>query len=235
MELIELGFPKESIFKKFIPKSYFYEHGGLKQSEKNLFINNIERMTLYAQLTREKTNISKYNDEEKTYEEISVLLVDLRKKENMDKIAKIIMSAILYPIILVGKYDDEYIFYGANQRDNQLDESKIILENIYSTDYIDLEEPFIKSINYKKLSKVNFYKFYNDYLDAIINFNLKKRNIQSAEDKEEVLRKIEELEEEIRVLKNKMHSEKQFNRKMDLNIKIKGLEKELKKMEGKDD
>lgn len=232
MELLNLGFPKESIYKQFMPKSQFYEHGEFNQAEKNIFIKSIERIILYSQLTRENTNISKYKDENKSYEEIAVFLIELRGKENIDRIAKLVMNTIPYTMILAGKYKNEYIFYGANQRDNKLDDTKIILDKIYNTGFINKESEFIERVKYKNLRKTNFYEFYNDYIDRIISFNLEKRNINQVADKEETLLKIEMLEDKIILLKNKMIKEKQFNRKMDLNIKIKRIEKQLEKMEG---
>lgn len=231
MPLLKLELPKTSIYQQFLPKTQFYQHGEFNQAEKNIFINCIEKITLYAQLTRENTNIDQYKDEERTYEEIAVFFLELRKKENTDRIAKLLMDTIPYPMILIGKYGDKYIFYGANQRDNKVDRTKMIVEDIYNTGFINQESDFIEQINYKNLSKINFYTFYNDYMDVIINFNLEKRNIREVTDKEETLRKIKELEEEKIQLQNKMNGEKQFNRKMDLNIKIKNIEKQLKEME----
>lgn len=232
MTLINLGLPKESIYKQFVPKNQFYEHGNFNQSEKNVFTNCIKRITLYSQLTRENTNIAEYKDEDKTYKEIAVFLVELRKKDNIDKIAKLVMNSIPYPMILVERYEEEYIFYGANQRDNKLDKTKVILDKIYNTGFINEGSKFIEKINYKNLSKIDLYKFYNDYIKAIINFNLEKRNIGQVKDKEEILSKIEKLEEEMGLLENKMKKENQFNKKMDINMKIKNIEKQLKKMEG---
>lgn len=230
MPFLNLGLAKENIYKQFVPKGQFYEYGEFNQAEKNIFINCIKRISLYSQLTRENTNIDKYKDDERTYEEISIFLVELKEKESMDKIAKLILSSIPYPMILIGKHEKEYIFYGAHQKDNKLDSTKIILEKIYSTGFIDRDSNFIERINYKNLRKVNFHELYSDYIEAIITFNLEQRNIIGVSNKEEVLEKIENLEEERALLKNKMKSEKQFNKKMDLNIKIKKIENELRKM-----
>lgn len=232
MPLLKLEIPKENIYKQFVPKNQFYQHGNFNQSEKNIFINYIERITLYSQLTRANTNINIYKDDVRTYEEVAIFLIQLRGKDNIDRIARLIMETIPYPMILIGQYENKYIFYGANQRDNKVDNTKIILDKIYNTGFIDKESKFVEKINYKNLSKVNFYEFYNDYINAIINFNLEKRNIKVRENKEETLEKIEKLEEEIILLKNKMKNEKQFNKKMDINIKIKEKERKLKKLEG---
>lgn len=232
MNAIDLGLPKESIYKQFIPKNQFYEHGEFKKADKRAFIEGIDRITLYSQLTRENTNVDEYKDKERCYEEISIIIVKLRNKFFLDRISKLIMTSIPYPILLIGIYDEEVIFYAAHQRDNKVDKEKIVLENIYSTGFLEMDSHFIKNINYKNLDKQNFYKLYDSYVQEILNYNLEKRNIRANEDKEELLKKISKIENKIQELKQQLKKEKHFNKQMDLNIKIKKLEKRLKNMEG---
>lgn len=227
-----LNLPKECIYKQFIPKKQFYTHGNFKSTEKTIFTQGIERITLYAQLTRQNTNIPTYKDQTRTYEEISIFLVELRELQVMERIATLIMESIPYPIILIGIFNNQYNFFGAHQRDNLVDEQKIILEKVYQTGFLDSESKFIEQINYLYLRKSDFFTFYNDYIQAIIEFNLASRNIKQTENKEATLQKIEMLEVEITSLKGKLKRESHFNKKMELNMKIKRLEKELKQMEG---
>lgn len=232
MEILDLGLPKESIYKQFIPKNQFYEYGEFKKADKRAFIEGIERITLYSQLTRENTNVKEYKDEERYYKEISIILVKLRDKSFIDRITKIIMTSIPYPILLIGIYSEEFIFYVAHQRENKVDKEKIVLEKIYSTDFLERNSSFIEKINYKNLNKQNFYSLYDSYVQEILNYNLEKRNIKTNKDKEELLKKVNEIETKIKELKNRLKKEKHFNRQMDLNIEIKKLEKTLKDMEG---
>lgn len=231
MPLLSLNLPKESIYKQFIPKKQFYNHGNFNQTEKNIFIHGIERITLYAQLTRDNTNLDPYKDETKTYEEISIFLVELRIKDDIEKIASLIMESIPYPVILIGKYDEQYNFYGAHQRDNKVDEQKIILERMHQTGFVNSNTTFINQINYKNLSKTNLFTFYDEYIQAIIRLNLESRNIKATGDNAEILKEIERLEEKIILLKNKIKRENHFNKKMELNMKIKRIENKLQQME----
>ena len=228
MLLLKLNLPEACVYKQIMPKKDFYENGDLNKREKDMFVNCIERIILYSQLTRDNTNIDIYKDDDKTYREVSVILVELRKKDNIKTLAKLIMNTIPYSMMLIGKFEEEYDFYGAHIKDNKVDSTKILVEKIYHTGFIDIYESFTEEISYRNLSKVNFYKFYSDYIDAIINFNLEKRNVPNTADNKQMLEKVEKLEEEINLLKNKMKKEKQFNKKMDLNIKLKKLEEQLK-------
>src|SRR5699024_9808325 len=109
-----------------------------------------------------------------------------------------------------------YSFYGAHQRDNLVDSSKIILEEIYHTDSIAENHDFIQRIDYKQLNKMNFYQLYDDYIEQLINYNLEKRNIKEVDNQAEILATIEEKEEQIQLLRNKLRKEKHFNKKMEL-------------------
>lgn len=231
MVLANLHVPKESVYKQFIPKQQFYSHGNFTQAEKDIFVKGIERITLYAQLTRSNTNIETYKGEGKTYEEIAIFLLEMRKTDDLDKIAHLMMEAIPYPMILIGIYEEQYVFYGAHQRDNQLDDQKIIIEKMYQTGLMNRETTFIEQINYQNLSKSNLYAFYDDYIQAIIQYNLEIRNVKGTENHAELLSEIEKLEEKIISLKGRLKRESHFNKKMELNMNIKRIEKKLKKME----
>ncbi len=103
---------------------------------------------------------------------------------------------------------------------------------MYQTGFLDSDSIFIEQINYQVLRKNDIFTFYNDYIQAIIDFNLASRNIKKTQNKEATLQKIEMIEVEITTLKGKLKRENHFNKKMELNMKIKRLEKELKQMEG---
>src|SRR5699024_9119853 len=143
----------------------------------------------------------------------------------MEKIATLIMESIPYPIIIIVKFNDQYNIFGAHQRDNLVDEQKMILEKVYQTGFLDSNSIFIEQINYRELRKNDFFTFYNDYIQAIIEFNLASRNIKQTENKEATLQKIERLEDEITTLKGKLKRENHFNEKMELNMKIKSLDR----------
>lgn len=226
-----LQLPKESILRQFIPKQQFYEHGNFNTRERDLFVRGIERITLYAQLKTDNTNIPAYKDGTRSYEEVAILMVELKENKNLDKLAEMIMSLIPYPMILVFEDKKMFSFYGAHQRDNLQDSAKVILERVYQTSFISKEEESIKEFSYIGWAKQTFYTFYEDYIQSIISYNLKIRNIKEAEDNNRLLEEITRIEEEITGLRNQFKREKQFNRKMDINMEIKKLEAKLIEME----
>ena len=84
----------------------------------------------------------------------------------------------------------------------------------------------------------NFYTLYSDIVDSISIYNLSTiiptdDNITGAEARE-LSAQIEDIEQEITSLRSKLKKESQFNRKMELNIKIKRLEDNKNKLLGGD-
>ncbi|NMA95796.1 MAG: DUF4391 domain-containing protein [Clostridiales bacterium] len=232
MERLNLGLPNKAIYNQFIPKKEFYEQGEFTERDKRIFIEGIDRITLHAQLTRANTNVAEYNDEERNYIELSILNVRLKDKAFIEKIAELIMSSIPYPMLLVGLYKEGTIFYVAHQRENRADSERTVLENIYSTDFIGFDNEFIDTIQYDKLNKQNLFTLYDSYVQAVLDYNLQKRNIISDTDRERLWAEIVNMETKIEELRGQLKNERHFNRQMDLNIKIKRLENKLKNMEG---
>ena len=88
----------------------------------------------------------------------------------------------------------------------------------------EIEEDFITKIQFENLERENFYKFYNDYLEAIVQHDaaiLAGGSVNLPIDKIEVIYdEISIFDEKIKSIENKISEEDNFNRRMDLNIEI---------------
>lgn len=95
----------------------------------------------------------------------------------------------------------------------------------------DDEEKFLQSLNIKEFSFANIYKFYCSFVDKINIFNastitgdfdnLKNKDIEEIN----ILNKeIENLNLKIEKLRVDLKKEQHFNKRLDINIKIKNIE-----------
>ena len=122
------------------------------------------------------------------------------------------------------------------QRINQNDRSKNTIEEFVCTEWLSSDSPLLKKLDIKQMRFTNFYDLYSDIMDAISIYNVS--NIMSSkpaltgEEARLLLMGIETLEQEISALKAKLKKETQFNRKMELNIEIKKLQKEKTNLVG---
>ena len=244
MVLIEdiLEVPRDCIVDSVIPKKDIFEAADSKTKDKKIFTDLIKQIKWCYNFTEENIRVDKYVDEVRKYEEVELININLKydnvhkiisgkfkEDDKIDRIAEIVMRFIPYPLILTMQYENELKFYASHIRESKQDYDKIVLDGPRrSTNWMDIdnlseiEDDFITKIQFENLERENFYKFYNNYLEAIVQHdaaiiaggpvNLPIDEIERIYDEISVLdEKIKEIEKEISVEDN-------FNRKMDLNI-----------------
>ena len=233
-----LNIPDSCFMGNTIYKKLFYENADMSTSDKSLFTDTINKVTWLYCLKPETINIPAYRDEVRGYPEIEVIEVLVHKDYKLKRIAEIIMRTIPYPMLLIFKLEDKRQFYVAHQRTSQSDSSKNTIEEFIATDWLDSDSTLFAKLNIKQMRFTNFYALYSDIVDAISIYNLSAiiptdDNITGAEARE-LSAQIEDIEQEITSLRARLKKESQFNRKMELNIEIKGLEGSKNKLLGGD-
>ena len=225
-----------TIFKKF-----FYENGNTSTSDKDMFTNDIEKIVWKYSFKEENLNIKPFKNEELDYEEIALIEVSLSKELKYKKICEIIQKAIPYPLIIVLTHEDKVLINTAYKRINKVDESKNTIEEFIYSNWMHIdnlkenEVSFLNSIDIMTFSFINMYKFYCSFVEKLNLLNassiagnfeaLKNKNIQEVN---ELKNQIEKLHSEIEKLKADINKEQHFNKRMDINIKIKKLESKKK-------
>ena len=235
--MVKFNTPNECIEGSRIPKKLFYEEYNMSSSDKDLFTHAIDKIILEYMFSEDRINIVAYKDDEIEYEEIAVIRVFLSDDKKYKRICEIIQRAIPYSIIVICEYKESILFNVACKRINKNDEEKNTVEEMIFTEWISLdrqkknEKVFLDALNVREWSYINLYKFYNSFVDKVKIFNASKysNNIEdlneiNVDELKKITDKIESLNLEISSLKDKLKNENQFNKKMDLNIKIKKTE-----------
>lgn len=238
--------PAKLLIDKKIFKNKFYEKGDFKNSEKKIFQDEIEQMNWVTSLREHDLNISKHENNEMLYERVDVLEVTLRQEKNLKLIMDKIQRNIHHPLILIIEYDKKICFSGALKNKNKVDKGKLVIEKLFITDWIDLEnlnnqeKEFLESLNINNYSFSDFYKFYLDYINRLISFNIYKENfsfkIQEKNDIKNntlILDQIDSMEKEVIVLKGRIKKENQFSNKLSLNKEIKNKQNQIKDLKNK--
>ncbi|MDL2246998.1 DUF4391 domain-containing protein, partial [Methanobrevibacter sp. OttesenSCG-928-K11] len=179
MPIIEnfLDFPDKCSLGNFIPKNSFYENNILNSKDKKIFTENIEKITWLYSFKEENINIAPFEDDTRKYNEIELINVLLKQDKKENQIAEIILKGIPYPMLLVFEFNGKVKLFVSHIREHLSDSTKIILEDIISTNWIDLDnldnidKKLFESLKIENLSFSNFYKFYNDILGAVIIYN----------------------------------------------------------------
>lgn len=214
---------------KTIYKKMFYDNADLSKTDKALFTDVIDKVTWLHCLKTECINIQPYRDEVREYPEVELLEVALTAEKGLRRIAEIVMRAIPYPMLLVFRLDDRVQVWAAHQRFNLADSEKVTLDEFVSTDWQAVDSPLWDALDIQKMRFTNFFDLYSDWVDTISVFSA--RNIAGAteltgEQARLLLARQQAAEAKITALRAELKKETQFNRKVEINMEIKRLEKE---------
>ncbi len=235
---ISLNIPETCFIGTTIYKKLFYENADLSSSDKALFTDVINKITWLYCLKPETINIRAYKDEVRDYPEIEVINVLLHKDYKLKRIAEVIMRTIPYPMVLIFSLEDKKLFYVAHQRVSQSDSSRNTIEEFIATDWLDKDSDLFARLDIKQMRFTNFYALYSDIVDTISIYKLStmmpvEDTITGSEARTFTL-KVEAIEDEITSLRARLKKETQFNRRMELNIAIKKLERSKNELLGGD-
>ena len=225
-----LQIPASCLIDKIIAKKMFLDNAALSKSDKALFSDVVERIRWKYCLKEEFIPIHPYQDDERDYPEVEILEVVLKQEKGLRRLAEIVMRSIPYPMLLVFRLDDQIQIWMAQQRISQADHDKITLEEFMVSPQLQEGDSFWTALSIRNLRPTNFYDFYSDWLDRL-SIQKAKEQVPSSEDLngEEarmLLAQRENMEKEIAILRAELKKETQFSRKVELNMKIKRLERE---------
>ena len=221
-------FPDSCSVNNTIFKKLFYENGDLTGADKALFTEKIDKITWLYCLKPETIHIKPYKDEVREYQEIEVLEVVLAADTKVKRMAEIIMRTIPYPMVLLFRLNYKVQLWLAHQRISQKDKNKNMLEDFIATDWLAFDDRLFDRLDSRKMRFTNCFTLYSDLVDAISIYHAEcitgTATAFSGEKARLFVDEIEALEEQQHSLRAALKKETQFNRKMEMNIKIKQLE-----------
>lgn len=255
-----LEIPSNCIIDKVIAKEKFYDN--LKSKDQQIFQKFIRQIRWHARLAEDNTHILPYNDETRRYNEVEIIsivlkdenlkeLTDANKVNNayfvqdkkIDRILDITFRFITFPQLIVMQYRNKVKLCVTHLTINQADSSKFTLDEIISTNWInvkslnDFEKALMENIQLENLSHENFYMFYSDIVDNIINYNgsiLAGKKVELLADEiKRITDRIKELEKEIKVLQRELKNETQHPLRSKINNEIRNRRIEIRDLKEK--
>lgn len=222
-------------------KTYLLEQYPLKANEKKSIKNDTKSIVLHYILNQSKINISKYEDEERRYVEIYVIVIEVYSQDKIKQLSNIIQSIFQKPILLIFQENENIAINITPKRINRSDTTKLVSEETIVSKWInlaktnELEKQFLDSLNIHNQPFTDFQSLYNSYLDKIIAFNASEYSgtLNATEETKEVLNNIRRLEASIEELKSTIRKETNFNEKVNLNIQLKKTNDKLEELKGR--
>ena len=226
-----LGIPPACATGKTIFKKLFYENGTLSPADRRLFMENISRIVWECCLKPGNVNIQPYQDETRDYLETEVLTVELQKEKGLSRIAEIILRTIPYPMLLIFQKESQCRLWMAHLRRNGSNAEKNTIETPINSDWLPESSSVWQALDIRKCRFTNFYDFYTDWFDALsiwmAHDSLEIQDAQelTGEQARVALASKAFKEKQIADLRAQLKVETQFNRKAELSMEIKKLEK----------
>ena len=218
-------FPQQAKVDRLIPKNKFYEQGKANTKIEQLFVNQVENIRWAYKLASSTIHLQDQED----LKEIQIFRVKSRVEDLDVSILSFIDKLILTPIIFEVVYQDKVKVVATYKRLNQADKTKAVIGQYYASEWLE-DHDRVELPIYLKLA--DLYEHFIAQLLPIVS-NEDPENDDESVSIELQLQKaqqLESLQKQLDKLKSKLRTEKQFNRKVELNNQIRLLGAQLDKL-----
>lgn len=209
-------YPAKAEFNRVLPKVKIYTNAKPSKSVKSKFVSQISEIVWKYKLSPETTNLAVRDG----FTEVQVFEITLKEPELDSEVLMAIDKAIPYPILYRLLYEGRVKRVAAYKRPAADSSGKWLAEAYFETDWTNDVVPAMPlpvALDLKAL--------YEQMLFAYID--LPPRSGENLDVLVERVRMIRKCRRDLRALKAKMNSEKQFNRKVELNAQVRGLNAQL--------
>lgn len=210
------NFPKAAAFGRMLAKSKIYEHATPTSKVKELFVEQVEKITWAYKLSPATINLPASDG----VQEIQVFHVALRTDALASEVLQTIDKAIPSPILFLLNHKEKCRYVAAYKRPSEADKTKWVVSGYFETEWMsDSQEK-------KELPVVlNMAALYHFFLKAIIPLPFRQ-----GEALAELVQRADQLrskEREAGKLESRIKKEKQFNRRVELNRTLNELKQEI--------
>lgn len=219
--MILYQYPSQTKVNRVIPKNTFYQKGQANTKMEQLFIQEIESIIWAYKLSSATIHI---NSSEQT-KEIQIFHIHSRVPTLNEEILTFIDKTIPSPIIFEIYYQDTITLSAAYKRPNLNDASLTVLHQYHHQvfKHTTARQPLPIFLSIQDL----YEHLIGQTLPSSNNKKEKEDTSVPIEQKLEQLKKKEILQKQLQQLENQLRREKQFNRKVEINLKIQALKREI--------
>lgn len=212
-------FPQSAFYGKVVPKTKIYEHGSVSAAVKKLFVSEVGKIIWAYKLSPETINLPMKNN----VHEIQVFIIELKNGTLKHDVLKSIDKAIPSHIIFQLVFESKIKYITAYKRISEADKKKWVISSYFETNWININA---KKINLPVVLDIS--SLYEKILISFINLDI--RDNESIEQFISRLDLIKLKKKELSKLNSKLHNEKQFNRKVEINSSIRTVKQEIEQL-----
>ena len=214
------GFPASTEFGKRIPKQKFYENIDITPALKRVFVEQIRLIYWRNKLAATTLNLTAGE----TVTEIEVFEIRLNTPQREEAVLRQVDKEIPYHILFVLTCEGKAQAWIGYKEATASGNNAFKVSRYYHTDWIPEDELQFR------VDGLNMDAVYENLVRQIAGDALQAdagESLQASVARDERRR---QLEKQIAALENKMHKEKQLNRRMEINAEIKRLRTEKGQM-----
>ncbi len=254
MLLEELQLPSALRINQKLTKKSFYDNGQLSASAQKLLQEQVESIQLQAHIHPDNSNVPTYQTTQHEYLEIFVIQIMLKdhqawlnlKPAQLKTLHEGVHKAIAYPVLLEIKAGEQVQWSLAEKSIHQGDSEhdKLILNEWLQTEWQATDtitrsgkimQALFNRLAFAKQSQQNLYTLYQGWLKTLTDYALAHQagltdlpsTEHSLETQRAKLKQIQQLKKDIDELQNQLKTCQQFNEKVELNIRLQKLTKQL--------
>jgi hypothetical protein len=211
--------PSSTLVNRKIPKNKFYEKLQANHHLKELFTEQVESIIWKHKLSKDTIRLEPKED----IEEIQIFEVHLKEQTYSLDLLRSIDKAIPYPILHVLMYEGQAKLAMAYKERNQTDENRSVVRSYHETDWQPVE-----NIELDILQGLDLKAVYENIIRQLLPIKMKPEMELSAVLERQA--QIDKLTQECQRLESKIRVEKQFNKKVELNMELQRKRKVLNQL-----
>ena len=212
-------YPKQAVFGRTLPKNKIYEHSGANTRLKDLFVEQVEQIVWQYKLAPETINLPARPG----VPELQIFSIQLKTSElNLD-VLRCIDGAVQFPIIFELSFNGRTKVIAAYKRPNESDASRWVMSDYFTTAW--LPSDYERAAMPLALDLGGLYEL---MLHRLIPTPARPQ--ESLADLVARVELIAAKQREVEKAASRLAKEKQFNRKVEINAKLRILKIELEKL-----
>ena len=239
--LSALALPDDARVDRRVPKKLLLEQGAPSASDTRAIQEGIEELVWVSALKPVGIGVAEYRSAEREYVEIAVLSVGFHAEAKTARLCELIHRAVPYPVVLIVSQGGAEILALAHKRLSQAEAGQVVLETAVSTGPLraeslsTIERDFLAALALSRQTARELFGLYHGWIEAVeglaaarvTNAWAPAPTRETAERRHAALDERARLERDLIALRAQAERETQLNRRVELNLDIQRLSREL--------
>lgn len=210
------SYPSQAAFNRVLPKNKIYEHGKPSRAVRDGFVAQVHQIVWQYKLAPETINLPS----RPAVPEIEIFSLELKTAEVSEEVLRCIDKAIPLPIFYNLSFEGRIKTVAAYKRPNDADASRWVVDSYFSSPWLDANSE--RSALPVALDMAGLYE---QMLRRLMPYPA--RTGETLKDQVERLTQHRSKQNEYIKLEARLHKEKQFNRKVEMNTQLRTLKTDI--------